>query len=105
MCVFAKQNLLQDPPFSRIHLISCRNVLIYLGPVLQKRLMPIFHYALKPRAFLILGRSEGIIGTASDLFELLDRKHKIYCRKSTPNPVDTSAIISSLRPAEQTLTF
>jgi len=84
MCVFARQNLLQDPPFSRIDIISCRNVLIYFGPVLQKRVMPIFHYALKPRAFLILGRSEGVIGTASDLFELMDRKYKIYCRKSTP---------------------
>src|SRR5260370_1436581 len=84
MCVFARHNLLQDPPFSRIDIISCRNVLIYFGLALQKRVMPIFHYALKPRAFLILGRSEGILGTASDLFELIDRKHKIYCRKSTP---------------------
>src|SRR6266446_5262387 len=82
ICVFARQNLLQDPPFSRIDVISCRNVLIYLGPVLQKRIMPIFHYALKPRGFVMLGGAEGIIGTASDLFELMDRKHKIYCRKS-----------------------
>jgi len=82
MCVFARQNLLQDPPFSRIDVISCRNVLIYLGPVLQKRIMPIFHYALKPRGFLMLGGAEGILGTASNLFELIDRKHKIYCRKS-----------------------
>src|SRR5216683_6866963 len=84
MCVFARHNLLQDPPFSRIDIISCRNVLIYFGLALQKRVMPIFHYALKPRAFLLLGRSEGILGTAPDLFELMDRKHKIYCRKSTP---------------------
>ena len=83
ICVFARQNLLQDPPFSRIDVISCRNVLIYLGAVLQKRIMPIFHYALKPRGFLMLGGAEGILGTASDLFELMDRKHKIYCRKST----------------------
>ena len=83
ICVSARQNLLQDPPFSRIDVISCRNVLIYLGPVLQKRIMPIFHYALKPRGFLMLGGAEGILGTASDLFELMDRKHKIYCRKST----------------------
>jgi two-component system CheB/CheR fusion protein len=82
-CVFARHNLLQDPPFSRIDVISCRNVLIYLGPILQKRIMPIFHYALKPRGFLMLGGAEGIIGAASDLFELMDRKHKIYCRKST----------------------
>src|SRR6266404_6074355 len=83
ICVFARHNLLQDPPFSRIDVISCRNVLIYLGPVLQKRIMPIFHYALKPRGFLMLGGAEGILGAASDLFELMDRKHKIYCRKST----------------------
>src|SRR3989442_14523 len=81
--VFAMHNLLEAPPFSRIDVISCRNVLIYLGPVLQKRIMPIFHYALRPRGFLMLGRAEGVIGTASDLFELMDRKHKIYCRKST----------------------
>src|SRR5437762_9073532 len=61
-CVFARQNLLQDPPFSRIDVISCRNVLIYLGPVLQKRIMPIFHYALKPRGFLMLGNSGLSIG-------------------------------------------
>src|SRR2546428_584441 len=85
MRVFARQNFLQEPPFSRIDVISCRNVLIYLGPVLQKRIMPIFHYALKPRGFLMLGGAEGIIGTGSDLFELMDRKHKIYCRKSTPS--------------------
>src|SRR3989441_1413686 len=85
ICVFARHNLLQDPPFSRIDVISCRNVLIYLEPVLQKRIMPIFHYALKPRGFLMLGGAEGIIGTASDLFELMDRKHKIYCRKTTPS--------------------
>src|SRR5213082_1619112 len=85
VCVFARQNLLQDPPFSRIDVISCRNVLIYLGPVLQKKIMPIFHYALRPRGFLMLGGAEGVIGTGSDLFELMDRKHKIYCRKSTPS--------------------
>src|SRR2546429_9697645 len=83
VCVFARQNLLQDPPFARIDVISCRNVLIYLGPVLQKKIMPIFHYALRPRGFLMLGGAEGVIGTASDLFELMDRKRKIYCRKST----------------------
>src|SRR5258708_35492197 len=85
ICVFARHNLLQDAPFSRIDVISCRNVLIYLGPILQKRIMPIFHYALKQRGFLILGGAESITGAASDLFELMDRKHKIYCRKSTPS--------------------
>ena len=49
MCVFARQNVFNDPPFSRMDLISCRNVLIYLSPVLQKKVIPIFHYALKPQ--------------------------------------------------------
>ena len=61
MCVFARQDLAQDPPFSRMDLISCRNVLIYMGPVLQKKVMTIFHYALKPTGFLVLGKSESIL--------------------------------------------
>ena len=60
MCVFARHNVLADPPFSRIDLISCRNLLIYLEPVLQQRVMPILHYALKPDGFLWLGSSETI---------------------------------------------
>jgi two-component system, chemotaxis family, CheB/CheR fusion protein len=82
LCVFAKQNLIAEPPFSQLDLISCRNVLIYLGAELQKRLIPIFHYALKPQRFLILGTSESI-GGFSDLFAPLDKKSKIYARKST----------------------
>src|SRR5438094_2443573 len=103
-CVFARQNLLQDPPFSRIDVISCRNVLIYLGPVLQKRIMPIFHYALKPRGFLMLGEAEGITSTASDLFELMDRKHKIYCRKPTPSGLHFDFAASQQRIQEGNLT-
>ncbi len=78
MCVFARQNLIKDPPFSKIDLLSCRNVLIYLGPVLQRRLIPVFHYALKPNGFLLLGTSE-TIGN-SELFSLVDKKNKIYAR-------------------------
>jgi two-component system CheB/CheR fusion protein len=80
MCVFARQNLVVDPPFSNVDLISCRNVLIYLGPLLQKKIMPVFHYALKPNGFLLLGASEAI-GSVSDLFSLVDKKHKLYARK------------------------
>jgi two-component system, chemotaxis family, CheB/CheR fusion protein len=82
-CVFARHNLTRDPPFSRIDLISCRNVLIYFSLGLQKRVMPIFHYALNPGGWLILGTSE-TIGTFSDLFDLKHEKHKIYAKKNTP---------------------
>ncbi|WP_337907017.1 CheR family methyltransferase [Iningainema tapete] len=83
MCVFAKQNLIADPPFSHLDLISCRNVLIYLGPALQKKVIPLFHYSLKPTGFLLLGTSEST-GEYSDLFTLVDKKQKIYSRKLTP---------------------
>ncbi|HEX6829551.1 MAG TPA: chemotaxis protein CheB [Burkholderiales bacterium] len=80
MCLFARQDLTRDPPFSKLDLISCRNVLIYLGPVLQKRIIPAFHYALKPDGYLVLGNSE-TVGAYADLFELVDKKGKIYRRK------------------------
>jgi two-component system, chemotaxis family, CheB/CheR fusion protein len=83
LCVFARQNLIVDPPFSQLDLISCRNVLIYLGSELQKRIVPIFHYALKPNSFLMLGTSESI-GNFADLFAPVDKKSKIYDRKSAP---------------------
>ena len=73
MCVFAKQNLIKDPPFSRLDLISCRNVLIYFGPVLQKKVIPVFHFALKPSGFLMLGKSEAL-SAFPELFTLVDKK-------------------------------
>ena len=79
MVVFAKQDLTRDPPFSRLDLLSCRNVLIYLGPVLQKRVIPLFHYALKPSGFLVLGTSE-TVDRFSNLFRSVDRKSKIYSK-------------------------
>jgi two-component system CheB/CheR fusion protein len=86
LCVFARQNLVSDPPFSRMDLISCRNVLIYLGPVLQKKLLPIFHHALSPGGYLMLGTSESV-GTSADLFSLVDKRQKLYRKKSTvPRP-------------------
>jgi two-component system CheB/CheR fusion protein len=79
LCVFARQNLASDPPFSRLDLISCRNVLIYLGPTLQKTIIPTFHYALKPSGFLLLGNSE-TIRDYSNLFVLIDKKAKLYAK-------------------------
>jgi len=81
--VFARQNILSDPPFSRMALISCRNMLIYLEPSLQKKILPTLHYALKPNGCLFLGASE-TTGAFTDLFEPVDKKHKIYFKKSGP---------------------
>ena len=80
MCVFTRHNLIGDPPFSKLDLISCRNVLIYLGKV-QKDILPLFHYALKPGGFLMLGASEA--PAAGDLFLELDRDHRIYSKRET----------------------
>ena len=85
MVVFTRQNLITDPPFSRMDLISCRNLLIYLEPSLQKKAVPTFHYALRPQGFLFLGASESI-GSFTDLFEPADKRYKIYSKKAAPTP-------------------
>src|SRR6266478_825249 len=82
MCIFARQNLVKDPPFSNLDLVSCRNLLIYLGPVLQRRVIPALHYSLKPGGFLMLGTSENLGGFAEH-FGLVDRKDKIYQKRKT----------------------
>jgi two-component system CheB/CheR fusion protein len=81
--VFARQNVISDPPFSRMDLISCRNGLIYLEPNLQKRVFPVFHYALKPGGFLCLGASESI-GAFTDLFDPVDKTHKVFEKRAAP---------------------
>ena len=86
VCIFAQQNVFKDPPFSRLDLISCRNLLIYLTPVLQKKIMPIFNYALNNNGFLLLGSSE-TIGRHADLFRLADKKIKLYEKKSISGPI------------------
>jgi two-component system, chemotaxis family, CheB/CheR fusion protein len=80
MLVFSEQDVIEDPPFSKLDLISCRNLLIYMGGDLQKKLIPLFHYALSPGGFLFLGTSE-TIGEFADLFATLDRKGKLFQRK------------------------
>ncbi len=85
LCVFARHDLAKDPPFSRLDLISCRNVLIYMGPHLQERVLSIFQYALKPGGLLFLGNSESI----SDYFEIFtaeDRKSRIFVRHPPAGP-------------------
>jgi two-component system CheB/CheR fusion protein len=80
MVVFAVQNLISDPPFSKLDLVSCRNVLIYMDSVLQKKVIPLFHYTLNQNGYLFLGSSE-TIGEFSGLFSPVDTKWKIFQRK------------------------
>jgi len=77
MIVFAVQNVIKDPPLIKLDLLCCRNLLIYLEPELQNRLIPIFHYALKPGGILFLSPAESI-GNHTERFNVLNRKYKIY---------------------------
>jgi two-component system CheB/CheR fusion protein len=83
MCVFARQDLTKDPPFSRLDLVMCRNVLIYMDAVLQRRLIGLFHYALTPNSYLVLGQAESV-GAQASLFALADKKHRIHRKKTLP---------------------
>ena len=83
MCVFATHNFLKDPPFSKMDFISCRNVLIYMEPYLQKKALSTFHYALNPKGFLLLGKSE-TTGGVPELFATFDKKDKLFTRKDVP---------------------
>jgi two-component system CheB/CheR fusion protein len=85
MCVFARQNVTSDPPFSRIDMVSCRNLLIYLEPALQRRVIPIFHYALKRSGYLLLGNSE-TTGSSAELFTVIDKRHRIYAKSKVATP-------------------
>jgi len=100
MCVFSRQNLIKDPPFSRLDLISCRNVLIYMDSQLQRKIVPILHYALNPGGFIVLGTAE-TVGGHSDLFSVEDRKHKIYSRKSSDSHQDFGFSVPVGGPAER----
>jgi two-component system CheB/CheR fusion protein len=98
LCVFARQDLTRDPPFSKLDLLVCRNVLIYLGTELQKRLMNVFHYALRPTGYLMLGHAE-TIGPNSNLYATIDKKYRIYQRKTATSlgmifPVENMASLT-----------
>jgi two-component system CheB/CheR fusion protein len=80
-CVFARQDITKDPPFSQIDLLSCRNLLIYFTARMQKRLIPVFHYALKPGGFLLLGPAENL-GPNQELFAAVEKRHSIYVKKT-----------------------
>ena len=84
--VFAVQNVITDTPFTKLDLISCRNLLIYLEPELQKKLMPLFHYSLKPEGMLFLGSSESV-GGFTDLFTPIDKKWKVFQRQESASSI------------------
>jgi two-component system, chemotaxis family, CheB/CheR fusion protein len=86
LCVFARQDVTRDPPFSRLDLISCRNLLIYLSNLSQQRVMQIFHYALRQRGILMLGPAESI-GHMSDLFDVADKEQRFYKPRLKPTRV------------------
>ncbi len=81
--VFAPQNILVDPPFTKLDILCCRNLLIYMTPEAQKKLLPVLHYALRPGGLLVLGSAENI-GGFDDLFFVLDKKWKVYRRREGP---------------------
>ncbi|HET8547388.1 MAG TPA: CheR family methyltransferase, partial [Bryobacteraceae bacterium] len=98
MVLFSSHSFIKDPPFSRLDLISCRNVMIYLGQELQKKLIPLFHYALRPGGYLFLGPSESA-GTHKELFGTVDKKHRIFERRETlPRPAVDFPLTEISRP-------
>lgn len=84
MIVFSEQDVIKDPPLSKLDLLSCRNVLIYMDAELQKKLIPLFHYSLNPSSFLFLGPSE-TVGELENIFDTLDRRSKLYRKKDISN--------------------
>ena len=82
MVIFAPQNLIMDPPFTKLDLLSCRNLLIYLTPEVQKKLIPLFHYSLSPGGILFLGSAE-TVGSGTDLFAPLSGKSRLFRRTET----------------------
>lgn len=101
MVVFSEQSVIKDPPFSRLALISCRNLLIYLSSELQKKIIPLFHYALNPDGILFLGNSEST-GDFDTLFSSLDRKFKIYRRREDYQGVRGAMMYQILPPMPET---
>ncbi|OGB04105.1 MAG: chemotaxis protein CheB [Burkholderiales bacterium RIFCSPHIGHO2_12_FULL_61_11] len=91
MVIFAPQNILMDPPFTKLDIVSCRNLLIYLGPELQQKLNPLFHYSLSSNGLLLLGTSE-TIGSFTELFTPMEKKLRVYRRGDRPLPLAEVAV-------------
>jgi two-component system CheB/CheR fusion protein len=98
LCVFSPHSILRDPPFSRMDLVSCRNLLIYLATAAQRQVIPIFHYALRPGGFLVLGMSESI-NQCSDLFTPLDKEHCLFQARDSGRRARMPPFVNGLHPA------
>jgi two-component system CheB/CheR fusion protein len=102
ICIFSTHSVIRDPPFSRLDLISCRNLLIYLKPALQAQIIPLFHYSLRPAGYLFLGSSENL-SRYSELFVTLDRKNRVFRRRDLvlrpPLPLRQFLLNSQREPA------
>jgi two-component system CheB/CheR fusion protein len=101
--IFSVHDVLSNPPFGRLDLISCRNLLIYFHPAVQQRLLPLFHYALRPDGFLLLGSTE-MVDERSDLLRPVDRKHRIYARLETERPLPVPLPVTSAVPMRRAAT-
>jgi two-component system CheB/CheR fusion protein len=99
MVIFAPQNIIMDPPFTKLDILSCRNLLIYLASEMQKKLLPLFHYSLNPGGFLLLGSAE-TVGTFTDLFEPLHSKSRLYQRLQSPLRAEPVGFPASFVPAQ-----
>lgn len=99
MVIFAQQNMIKDPPFTKIDILTCRNLLIYLNAELQKKLMPLFHYSLNPGGFLFLGSAEAV-GNFTDLFKALNRKSRLYQRLQPLLQTEPVEFPTSFAPAQ-----
>ncbi len=98
MVTFATQNVIMDPPFTKLDILICRNLLIYLTPELQKKLLPLFHYSLNPGGVLFLGSAE-TVGAFTDLFAPLNSKSRLFRRRESVLPAEPVAFPASFAPA------
>ena len=100
LCIFSPHSVVRDPPFSRIDLVSCRNLLIYFGPAVQNQVIPTFHYALRPDGYLFLGSAENVSQFA-DLFVPIEKKHRIFRRRSdVTSRIHLPLLINTLKPGK-----
>ena len=103
LCVFSPHSVIRDPPFSRMDLVSCRNLLIYFGGEVQSQVIPTFHYALRPDGFLFLGMSENV-SQFDDLFKPIEKKHRIFRRRREPaSPLRLPLMVASIRPGQDNM--